>query len=122
MPHKNKEDRKKYFRQYGKDHKEERKVYIKQWRQENPDYSRKYQIEHLYGLSHKDWLEIWDSQGGKCAICNTPFDKPTDACVDHNHRTGEIRGLLCKNCNLGIGFLNDDSELMAKAINYLKGR
>ncbi len=63
-------------------------------------------------------LEKW--QDGKCAICRTPFTfgKPT---VDHCHRTGRVRGLLCFHCNTGIGQLRDDPKLIRKAIRYLSG-
>ncbi|MBA7572888.1 hypothetical protein ES708_14675 [subsurface metagenome] len=66
-------------------------------------------------------MELWESQDGKCAICGESFIKLFNTCVDHNHETGEVRGLLCRKCNVAIGFLNDDPELMEKAIKYLEG-
>ena len=57
----------------------------------------------------------------KCAICNT--DKPTGKwkvfAVDHCHETGEVRGLLCNECNRGMGLLRDNAELLRKAADYL---
>jgi Recombination endonuclease VII len=54
-------------------------------------------------------------QAGVCAICS--LDLPLS--IDHDHVTGEVRGLLCSNCNLGIGNLRDDPEIIGSAIRYL---
>ncbi len=51
-----------------------------------------------------------------CKICN----KKTDLVVDHNHRTGDVRSLICNNCNLGLGMFQDNIDLIKKAIQYLK--
>ena len=56
-------------------------------------------------------------QNNKCKICNNIFDKAPH--VDHCHTTGKIRGMLCKNCNLGIGNLQDSVDVLQNAINYL---
>ena len=56
-------------------------------------------------------------------ICSTELDDSIYAQrpnIDHNHETGEIRGILCHKCNTGIGLLNDDQELLKKAITYLE--
>ena len=149
MPYKNKEDQKKWDRQHYKEHREEyieraekwrkdnlkrRNEYSKQWREDNPEKVKKYsktyckkhreraKIVHLkrnYDLSYENWLKMWENQDGKCAICGTSFDKPSDVCIDHNHKTGEIRGLLCNKCNFAIGLLNDDPELTIKLTEYL---
>ena len=57
-------------------------------------------------------------QGGVCAICKRKFDKTP--CVDHCHSTGKVRGLLCRKCNIGLGFCRDDSNLMRAATAYLE--
>ena len=81
--------------------------------------SRKNHLKRKYNLSHEDWLKMWENQDGKCLICGKLFIEPSDACVDHNHKTGKVRSLLCKKCNLGIGYLNDDPKLTIKATKYL---
>ncbi|MDR8077823.1 hypothetical protein KPA96_19395 [Burkholderia cenocepacia] len=60
-------------------------------------------------------------QGRACAICRTPFDSLPSKHVhaDHDHSTGEARGVLCKNCNLGLGVFKDSPALLSAAINYL---
>ena len=73
-----------------------------------------------YGLDQETYDLLLTSQGGCCGCCGT--DKPghTDHfVVDHDHRTGCIRGLLCHSCNIGIGKLGDDSDGIRKALAYL---
>jgi hypothetical protein len=79
--------------------------------------SREYHLRRRYGIGQKDFEELLDEQGGVCAICGTPDPEH----VDHDHVTGWIRGILCFNCNGGLGQFRDDVEYLAKAITYLKG-
>lgn len=68
-----------------------------------------------YGLSHGEYDELLEKCGGKCEIC-----REEDAtCIDHDHDTGEVRGLLCNNCNTGIGMLKDSPAILESAIAYL---
>lgn len=122
MPYKNKSDKKAYNQQYYLDHKKEIDRRSVQWRKNHPEYTRKIHLRHNHDLSCENWLKIWESQDGKCAICGKKFKKSSNAYVDHNHKTGEIRGLLCMKCNFAIGLLNDDLELMKKVIEYLQER
>ncbi len=69
-----------------------------------------------YGLSKEEYLKLLNLFDGKCHICQ---DKEGNQ-VDHCHRTGKVRGLLCFNCNSGIGHLKDNILLLNKAINYLE--
>jgi len=93
-------------RQYLKDP-EKNKEWKKQWRKNNPDkvkeLRRKSKLKK-YNLSHDEWVELWEIQDGRCVICGKQFKTPSDACIDHNHETKKVRGLLCRECNLGIGF------------------
>jgi hypothetical protein len=71
-----------------------------------------------YGLSSEKYNILLDSQFGKCAICgNDNGGKYLH--VDHDHVTGKVRGLLCSECNHGLGNFRDDSELIKKAELYL---
>jgi nitrate/TMAO reductase-like tetraheme cytochrome c subunit len=65
--------------------------------------------------------EMFERQSGKCKICGTtdPGHKRKYLAVDHNHETGDIRGLLCYQCNLGLGHFQDDTAILQKAILYL---
>lgn len=71
-----------------------------------------------YGISLWQFQENRDLQDGKCAICKVDFfNKPM--VVDHDHGTGSVRGLLCSQCNVGIGNLKDDTTVLQAAIDYL---
>lgn len=78
-------------------------------------------IKRKYGLSREEYTDLLESQGGVCAICAkgpTVYDYLS---VDHNHDTGEVRGLLCHPCNAGIGKLGDSIQRLRAAISYLEG-
>ena len=64
-----------------------------------------------------DYDRLLEKQDGKCAICNNSDKR---LCLDHNHSTGKIRGLLCTRCNRGIGLLGDNVETLKNAIEYLQ--
>jgi hypothetical protein len=71
----------------------------------------------------QDYDALWTKQGGSCAICSSELlwdAKSTH--VDHDHKTGKIRGLLCGLCNQGLGSFRDDLGLLKLAIKYLKKR
>jgi Recombination endonuclease VII len=77
-------------------------------------------LKHRYNLSYEKYLQIYNEQNGCCAICKTPkkLGGKKGLLIDHNHKTMEIRGLLCTNCNNGIGKFKDSIELMKNAIDY----
>ena len=98
------------------------------WREKNPIKSQELNRKKLlqkYGLTIKEWEELFDKQNGTCAICNLPetlIDRGTlrRLSVDHCHSTGKVRALLCSKCNKAIGLLNDDLTLLNKAVSYLE--
>lgn len=71
-----------------------------------------------FGIGLAEYDALFKAQRGVCAICNKQSDKKL--AVDHDHDTGEVRGLLCGACNRGIGLLKDDAQILHKAIEYLK--
>lgn len=76
-------------------------------------------LKHRYGLTLEQFDELNTKQGGVCAICHQPpRGKMTNLSVDHNHTTGEIRGLLCVTCNRAVGYL-DNADWLSKATKYL---
>ena len=79
-------------------------------------YGRRVNL-HKYGLSPADYEQRFESQGGVCAICSQTSDK--SLAVDHDHVTGVVRGLLCRECNLGLGHFEDDTSRMWAAFEYL---
>jgi hypothetical protein len=79
--------------------------------------SREYHLRHRYGIGQIDVDEMLAAQQGRCAICGAPDPQH----VDHDHRNGWVRGILCFNCNGGLGQFKDDPRLLAGAYTYLKG-
>jgi len=83
------------------------------------------ELKRNFGLSNNQYIDMLNSQGGKCAIC----DKPEIAkdrggtlrrlAVDHCHDTGKVRGLLCTKCNMILGGVNDSPAILKEAIRYL---
>lgn len=85
------------------------------------EYERKTKLRSKYGLSVEEWEVMYADQNGLCAICRLPLVE-TKIHVDHNHTTGEVRGLLCRLCNPGIGYFQDDPELLMRAAEYLQSK
>lgn len=80
-----------------------------------------------YNLSIKQYNEMLRNQNNVCAIClqnesyvNIKTKNIQDLSVDHDHGTGKIRGLLCRRCNLGLGYFKDNLDMLSAAIMYLK--
>lgn len=110
--------------------------YIAKYREDNADrikeladqrYARDARKNALAtrGLTQEDYDRLLLQQNGACAICSGP---PTGGgpggqlsvfCVDHDHKTGRVRGLLCSKCNIGIGSLRDDPAILRTAADYL---
>lgn len=121
-------------KEYYVQHKEEITQYKQKWYKENKkdiqmrqkekynyDDNRKYSLKAHYGLTPDDYTRLFEKQDGKCAICKTPQEKLSSRLhVDHDHKTGKIRGLLCQKCNHGLGQFNDNPKLLHMAIKYLK--
>lgn len=92
------------------------KVYQKQRKYRYPENDRKYQLKNLYGLSSEEYEELLEKSDHRCQVCGTQERR---LCVDHDHVTGEVRGILCHRCNSALGFLNDDPTLVEALGRYL---
>ena len=82
----------------------------------NPERVRAIMLRYKYGISVEEYDQMFKNQDGVCAICHKP-DKVL--CVDHDHNTGEIRGLLCAQCNTALGKFRDDPLLLQRAAEYV---
>ena len=85
------------------------------------DYIRHRQFKHKFNITLQDYNRMFAEQGGCCAICRrhqSEFKKRLH--VDHNHKTGQIRALLCCNCNVVIGKSMESVEILAKMAEYLE--
>jgi hypothetical protein len=84
------------------------------------EYTREIHIKRKYGLSLEQYNQMFEDQNGKCVICDYKFgQKKGDCYVDHCHETSVVRGLLCQNCNTGLGNFKDKPERINKAAEYL---
>lgn len=115
------------------ENKEKLAANYKKWRSENRSQYNEYRKElrekwhkegkyasKKYGINPTQFLILEQSQGGQCAICQNPqTGRFKRLVIDHCHRTGRVRGLLCSRCNLAIGSMKDDSELLLRAVRYL---
>jgi hypothetical protein len=126
---------------------EEHRAYMAWWRNLNRDdynkkrldwansqrerrtiQARKSHLMRRYGISMAEFEKLLNNQDGRCAICTTVFKEMVDSLgrrklrvhIDHSHVSGNIRGLLCDECNLGLGKFKDDPALVEKALFYLK--
>lgn len=87
-----------------------------------PCRSKMARVSHLrdrYGITVEDYNDLLIEQDSKCAICSRTVVGSLD--VDHDHSTGEVRGLLCNRCNTGLGNFKDNPESLINAANYLSG-
>ena len=78
---------------------------------------RDHQLERLYGITLAEYDEMFEKQKGLCNICGKPSMNGKRLCVDHNHETGEIRGLLCNWCNLRLGWYERNQQKVDKYVN-----
>lgn len=84
---------------------------------------RDWELKRLFGISIEDYDRMLAEQGGVCAICEKPElnRKSKTLSVDHNHKTGQVRGLLCSICNSALGYFKEDVKIIESAIAYLEG-
>ena len=105
------------------EHREEILQYQKQYRIKNGESLRQYAREHhamyRYGISKKQLDKLVDICGSSCQICGASLSVSNPPHVDHNHDTGEVRGILCRCCNSGLGLFQDSTMFLKKAIEYL---
>ena len=85
-------------------------------------------MEKMYGVPRESLIKLIQEQDNKCAICgfSVSFDDHSNgratACIDHDHSTGRVRGILCNHCNRGLGMFRDSTEALTKAANYVANK
>lgn len=100
--------------------KDRRLASAKAWRGRNP--GRRFLAKlREYGLTLDDYMRMWEMQRGCCAICFCDLTTlpPKHRHIDHDHKTGLVRGLLCRGCNHGLGGFKDNLASLAEAFQYL---
>lgn len=103
--------------------------YLKQWKARNKKRTkvmkRKEYLKSKYGISLEQYEDMRVAQQYRCYVCDKHEDEipnpgPTALNVDHCHDTGVIRKLLCMSCNIALGKVNDDVEILQRCIEYIK--
>jgi len=98
----------------------------KKWQLKNKEISshqiRVRSLKNKFGLTIEDYEKLLKQQSGKCALCGKDKGNSNGIrlAVDHDHKTGKIRGLLCWSCNAGLGLLGDNIVSMKRVIDYLE--
>lgn len=85
-----------------------------------PSVHRERNLSRKYGLSQAAWDEMFAGQGFACAVCGTEEHGGMNWATDHNHKTGEVRGILCRACNLALGMAGDNPSTLDLMAQYLR--
>ena len=96
-----------------------------QYKRVKQKYQRKHQFINTLkrkNLTPEKFHKMLSEQDGKCLICRLPQVNNKMLFIDHNHKTGKVRGLLCVRCNSGLGHFKENVRLLSRAIQYLKRR
>jgi len=106
-----------YYKNGGK---EKQNAARRKWRKNNPLKYLEEQLKENYNITLHDYETLLKLQYNRCAICRKHvMNLPKRLYVDHCHKTGKIRGLLCNSCNTALGLLKDDISLFKRSIDYL---
>lgn len=79
-------------------------------------------LRNKFGIGIEDYRFLLEEQRGVCAICKNPCVSGNRLCLDHDHKTNQIRGLLCGRCNRTLGLVEDRIDLLGEFISYLQAR
>ncbi len=144
MPHKDPEARRAYLRSYNAANQDRLRSLHRQWQENNREKLSEYRKRHhakrleddlesvrreqrqawlmrQYGLTIGDHESLVAAHDNRCAICKVQADDGKPLHIDHDHKTGRVRGLLCGHCNRGIGLFRDNPAVLRRAIEYLRG-
>ena len=97
------------------------------WVSRTPKKRLEQHLKYKYGVTHDEFLVQWNEQKGCCAICTSELpdlmtydNRRRGYAIDHNHETGEFRGILCLTCNSLLGMAKDSEQVLVRAIAYLR--
>ena len=92
----------------------------KKWAEKNKEKIQDTKVKRKFGITLEEKKKLFEEQGSVCAICKCTENKITrDWDVDHCHITGKVRGVLCSNCNRGLGLFQDEQQNLLRAAEYL---
>lgn len=104
-------------KEYRLNHIEQELARARRYKKEHPEHVLKNKL-NLYKLSEEEYEALQNKQNNKCAICGKSSSKVL--VIDHSHKTGKVRGLLCFSCNIMLGHIKDNVSLLEQAISYIK--
>lgn len=120
-PDKNRQTLKKFYYSHKEEISLQRKILRKLNLNKIRNNENNWRYKKRYGISIEEKNKILLSQEGKCALCKKEISD-FSAVTDHDHKTGKIRGILCRTCNFGLGILGDSLESIELVLKYLKSR
>jgi hypothetical protein len=82
--------------------------------------TRRHHFKYRYNITKEEAADLVKQCCGKCQICGVLLSKNNPPHIDHNHKNGEVRGVLCRCCNSGLGLFRDDPKILQKATEYLQ--
>ena len=120
-PDKTKEQSLKYYQRHRVDINKKRRAYYEKVKNTKKfkDSTKNRRLLKRYNITLEDFNKLYLYQEGKCAICKKSINKEKEAHVDHCHDSGKVRGVLCDNCNRGLGNFQDNIKTLQQAIDYL---
>jgi len=86
----------------------------------NPNRSKDRRLKSKYDITLEQYNNMLQLQSNCCYLCKVSVDSGRRFVVDHDHETGAVRAILCNSCNVGIGLLNDNPELLVNAARYIE--
>lgn len=89
-------------------------------RRKYSDKERNWLLKYRYGITLEEFNNMFELQGRTCALCDSSKSDSKNFVVDHDHKSGKVRGILCSYCNRALGMFKDDVDILNKAIVYLK--
>ena len=92
----------------------------KEWNLKNPTKWKDAYLKRKYGVSLETYFVLFEEQKGRCALCGEALAHGQSTCLDHDHASGKVRGLVHRRCNLLLGFAKDSISILEKAVSYLK--
>lgn len=112
-------------REWRRNNRERSREIVRNYQRRHPEKikrnDRSHHLRSTYGITLEEYENLFESQGRKCAICGSPSSggPGRNFHVDHDHKTGKVRGLLCCNCNFVVGHSLDNPEILMRAADYL---